>query len=847
MPPNDNPDEAASNEPLACTSCRNRKLRCDRVKPACSRCARFKADCIYPESRRKPALKRRNVRELEARLAQVETLLKDAGGSKSVEEKADETIDFNFADLQPTTEDVFLQGLDFSEPSAPMDGDPVFSMPQTNPYSFTFESVHDSQTSTAFPNELMGLGISEPLPPFEVMEELNKIFFERQQHFIPIINPTRYLQAFYSAPHMKPPMCLQYGIWALASNGHQKYHHLHDILYQRARQYADADEMKGSGEHFITVAHAQAWCIIATFEAKSMLFTRAAISSAKAVRLVEMMGLHRLDCPPEEAVATLVPPKDWTELEERRRAFWGIFCIDSHCCISTGWPHLIDVSEVTTHLPAPETAFASGQEVETCRLDEAFKGSSYSSFASAILICHLFNQILKHVHRPKPNDNPQNYDYGGFWQRHRDIDNTLSSAFMFLPEAFRLPENYRDPTSVHTNLNLHASVICLHLAAVEKADKHQLPEHVKKASQNRLFTAAQEIVNIIKMTSHVKSHPKSPLAALSLYCAASAYIYQCKETQTSKGIDNLDFIIAAMHAIGREHVITRAFLRQVILDIECNDIIHIARLPRLDNLPHIFALGKYNIPLLARSKISRHAEMQSLLPGRLPLGRPMGNISDNNIPECGMGSDEDGGLDEGGPNKRKRTSPATSHQRLQPTTDYSESPLWAQNSTESSNLTPSGSSTQSQNHNQDADNAEPSFISGTPYSGMQFAETRHSLPHRTGSPTTGSMLVPTATTQVNTGHVIPPMVHPLSRTPGQGLGPDSSSSTWNMAGVCMYAKFVNAADLENGGETDPWSMAGQGGDVDWNAVAAAADINSNGIRAGAGTANSSGGGTTNSG
>lgn len=117
--------------------------------------------------------------------------------------------------------------------------------------------------------------------------------------------------------------------------------------------------------------------------------------------------------------------------------------------------------------------------------------------------------ILKHVHRPKPDDDPQNYEYGDYWKRHRDIDNTISSAFMFLPEHFRLPENYGDPTAVHTNLNYHAALICLHLAALEKIEKYQIPVFAKKASETRLFTAAQEIVNIIKMTSHMKTNPVS--------------------------------------------------------------------------------------------------------------------------------------------------------------------------------------------------------------------------------------------------------------------------------------------------------------------------------------------------
>jgi hypothetical protein len=77
-----------------------------------------------------------------------------------------------------------------------------------------------------------------------------------------------------------------------------------------------------------------------------MYFTRAAMSSAKCVRLVQMMGLHRLDGPADEVAPTLAPPTCWSDLEERRRAFWGAFCIDAHASISTGWPSLIDPTDV---------------------------------------------------------------------------------------------------------------------------------------------------------------------------------------------------------------------------------------------------------------------------------------------------------------------------------------------------------------------------------------------------------------------------------------------------------------------------------------------------------------------
>lgn len=113
---------------------------------------------------------------------------------------------------------------------------------------------------------------------------------------------------------------------------------------------------------------------------------------------------------------------------------------------------------------------------------------------------HLFNRIIRHAQRRRPADNVDNFEYGEYWQRHRDIDNAISSAFMFLPEMFRLPENRRNPAAVYANLNLHASVICLHLTAIEQIDAHALPDHARELSRNRISTAAREIVRIMKLT-----------------------------------------------------------------------------------------------------------------------------------------------------------------------------------------------------------------------------------------------------------------------------------------------------------------------------------------------------------
>jgi hypothetical protein len=168
-------------------------------------------------------------------------------------------------------------------------------------------------------------------------------------HFVPLIHPTKYIQSFHSAPHLRPPMCLQYAIWTVASNGHEKYGAYHDVFYQRARRYLEVDELKGFGEQFITVQHAQAWVLVTTDEARCLLFTRSGMGAARAMRLCEMLGLHRIDGEraPGDVPDVLPPAGSWIELEERRRTFWAAFCVDSHASVSTGWPNLIDSAAVS--------------------------------------------------------------------------------------------------------------------------------------------------------------------------------------------------------------------------------------------------------------------------------------------------------------------------------------------------------------------------------------------------------------------------------------------------------------------------------------------------------------------
>jgi len=272
----------------------------------------------------------------------------------------------------------------------------------------------------------------------------------------------------------------------------------------------------------VTIYHAQTWALIAFFEAKKTYFSRSWMSTGRAVRLAQMLGLYRLDAEGSEVKQILPPPRDWIELEERRRTFWAAFYGDRWASSGTGWPMLINESEVCvlyflsekmltlaqirTNLPASEEAFELGVAEQTPSLAEALTpegASTISPLGGVILSATLYGHNFEHLHRTGPNENPGDPANGEFWKRHRKMDNVLSNTFMFLPDHLRLPAGLRNMNIVFLHMNIHASSICLHQAAIVTANKHNVAGNIIRQSEARCLMAAEEITNIMRLICHV--------------------------------------------------------------------------------------------------------------------------------------------------------------------------------------------------------------------------------------------------------------------------------------------------------------------------------------------------------
>ncbi|KAL2885941.1 fungal specific transcription factor [Ceratocystis lukuohia] len=578
---------------LACMICRRRKLKCDGVKPSCSTCARLGHTCAYDEVRRKSGPKRGYVKALEERLKQVETLLKTqeppavaaaTRESPSVSRNVPEPV----AAAQKSTA---------TPPSAFRPNSAFVSSENDTDWRFKHSSPHASgatrqQTPRAQSQagstpddtgrsaynhtipppmaenrqrDLVDLGLEEPLPFQDAIDELH-----------------RYLAAMTLPPTQQPPVALRYAIWTLASCVSEKYYATKDIFYQRARKYAELDYLKGFGEHIISIAHAQAHVLIASYEFKMMHFPRAWMSTGSAVRLCQMIGLNRLDSSGLDVKQCLPPPRDWTEHEERRRTFWLAFCEDRYASIGTGWPMTIDERDISTNLPSSEEAFDMSKPEQTGTLKDAMTpagASKLSAFASVVLSSAMFGRNLIHLHRPDPEDRDHDLN-GEFWKRHRQLDGILLNTLMSLPANLKLPEGLMTPNVVFVHMSMHTSTICLHQAAIFKADSYHLPANVGMESKIRCITAANEITYIMRMVAHLDLSSMNSFVAFCLYVAARVFVQYLKsQPEDSQVADSLRFLLGSMTALRRLNPLTESFLVQLDVDLDAL----MARNPRLHN------------------------------------------------------------------------------------------------------------------------------------------------------------------------------------------------------------------------------------------------------------------------
>ncbi|PKS05648.1 hypothetical protein jhhlp_008167 [Lomentospora prolificans] len=531
--------ESAPSLALSCLACRARKLKCDRAKPSCSRCAKLRDSCEYPSSRRRNVGARKTVKDLEDRIAQLES---QAGAPSQV--------------IIPDS-------------NGPMAGFRNLA-PAPHGESRTNDSTPPAQhPELSGSGDLIRLGLFEQLPPPQLMQELIDIYFDKMHSAAPMLHRARFTASLHLPHPIRPPVCLQYIVMAIAAATTEAYAHMAMPFYRRARAYAEADEVKCHGECFTTVPHAQCWCLIANFEGQQTMFSLASVSLARSLRIAQMLELHRLDYESRLLPLPLPGPRNWSELEERRRTWWVIFCSDRFVSATTGWPTLISENDIHTLLPASEDAFSSGVEERQPPLRSAFHQdwATCSSFAGRVLAAQIFHRTLEHSFERFDDSGRRDRSFGTFWDQHKVIDDDLTLLLAFLPSDLRLPENYKSQNAVFVNMMLHSAVICLHKAALGYDGQPPPHERFISQSQDRLLPAAEEILEAFRIMINVHEVLRNPLMSFAAYMAGTVFLDHFAMTQAYTSERNLDFLLRIMVGAGKNNPVARSMIVQLGTDM----------------------------------------------------------------------------------------------------------------------------------------------------------------------------------------------------------------------------------------------------------------------------------------
>ncbi|TGO34719.1 hypothetical protein BHYA_0185g00230 [Botrytis hyacinthi] len=575
--------EKGAEKTISCVSCRRRKLKCDRVKPKCGTCGRLRHECEYPERRRNIGTKRRNMKELEARLAQVETQLVAETQQLAAKnaKSAHNTIEMNVNTNANVTGNINTNTNANAEPhwtAMNMDMDMNFTDEGIQNIGYNILSGNVGAEPSVpigdyFSQDVISLGLQEPLPPDDLMDELFQIYFERFHPTVPMIHKGRFYAALNMPTNHRPPIALRYAMMTVAASLSDNYQSYAEIFYERARRYAEITEMKGQGEGLMCIPSVQAWSLISNYEATNAYFGRAWMSTGRCSRLCHMLSLQRLDAEGPFGGKKLLPPsKDWIEQEERRRTFWAAYYGDRWSSCATGWPMMFDEDKIDTNLPCNNDAWDSGVEENTCSLAAALTpegASTISSFAGVILSACLFGRNAQHTLKSGPEDGANDLANGTFWKNHRKMDNILSSTFMFLPDHLRLPAGLRDPNIVFFHMNIHCATICLHQGAVMTAERENISQSFISQSEARSLMAAEEITNLMRLISHMDASKMSSWIGFCLYVASGVILQDTRRDRPNpQSSSNLEFMRSAMKAVGKKHIIARHFNAQLELEMK---------------------------------------------------------------------------------------------------------------------------------------------------------------------------------------------------------------------------------------------------------------------------------------
>ena len=238
-----------------------------------------------------------------------------------------------------------------------------------------------------------------------------------------------------------------------------------------------------------------------------------------------MMGLDKMDSIDSPAITTynfqqtLPPAQSQLDLEERRKAFWVLFILDGYASVRSGTSVAIDGLRITTALPSslsiPDPSQPPMPSLDNARM--VYGTNRISSFAGIVLMVSLYRRCSSHAKSCSESPSARGSGYG-FWEHHYEIDRDLKSCSDTLIGTVGAQGLLNDDFALALSLNLCAIEICLHEAAIAKADTDGLPKSLVTECNNRCCQAAARIVDGVSLSQELTQARRTLFKQMNIFC-----------------------------------------------------------------------------------------------------------------------------------------------------------------------------------------------------------------------------------------------------------------------------------------------------------------------------------------
>lgn len=420
------------NTKIACLACRNKKLKCDKRLPSCSRCMAKHIRCIYVSHKKtgpKPNVSshKKKVKKIQPKST---TLKRSMQGSPLPKKQKNETKSrrgrpssvksesnksthvktelFSSKGLNtavPTT----LPFISRSQQRLPLE-QPQLERPQqqqpTNPIDGTHpDPLNTFLSASKLESRESILGLKDVGLTMEDVKKFHDFYFHSN------IRIFKYSTKRYYAKFDRNPASIlhySYMIWTISAFNMPKYESKVEDIYHKGVQILDMYWNSSYDSCRIdSVTYLHALCIKAQYEFMSGKEVSSALTICSSVRMAQMMGYDQIDISPNTLTTPTVFFKTFpggfasdpcarmfacefkvddhldTEIpliEEKRRVFWEVYAIDKWYSLVTGLPCAFSIdsrSLICTKLPSPTTFLPLNGESENNQMSSDGETSFY--------------------------------------------------------------------------------------------------------------------------------------------------------------------------------------------------------------------------------------------------------------------------------------------------------------------------------------------------------------------------------------------------------------------------------------------------------------------------------------